>query len=41
MELFYENWQAGQPIPEAFRAAQLKMSEQYSPYEWAAFKLIR
>lgn len=41
MELFYKYWQKGQTIPEAFRKAQLKMSKKYSPFEWAAFKLVR
>lgn len=41
MKLFYTQWQKGKSLPEAFRQAQLKMSKKYSPYEWAAFKLIR
>lgn len=41
METFYKNWLKGTDLPTAFRKAQLAMSEKYSPYEWAAFKLVR
>lgn len=41
MELFYKDWLKGTDLSEAFRKAQLKMSQKYSPYEWAAFKLVR
>jgi CHAT domain-containing protein len=45
MDFFYEAWlQQKQPVPEAFRIAQLRMREMYSkpfqPMAWAGFLLL-
>jgi CHAT domain-containing protein len=40
MKLFYQNCFNGLSISEALRTAQSEMSKKYSPYYWAAFKLL-
>jgi CHAT domain-containing protein len=39
-DIFYNECFAGKSIHEAFRAAQLKMKEKYTPYYWAGFVLL-
>lgn len=41
MELLYKKCLQGIPVAEAFRATQLSMSQQYEPYQWAAFVLVK
>jgi CHAT domain-containing protein len=41
MELFYQNYLAGQEVQTAFKNAQAEMRQRYqNPYYWAAFILI-
>jgi len=40
MTKFYQNWEAGQPLQQAFNQAQASMAKQYPPYCWAGFQLI-
>ncbi len=43
MVYFYEKWLSGETIPDAFKATQEYMKQQYpnDPYSWAAFVLVR
>jgi tetratricopeptide (TPR) repeat protein len=40
MKMFYQNCFKGLSISDALRTAQTEMSKKYSPYYWAAFKLL-
>jgi len=40
MKLFYENCFAGMSVSTALQNAQFTMSKKFSPYYWAAFKLL-
>ncbi|TVR78721.1 MAG: CHAT domain-containing protein [Saprospirales bacterium] len=39
MEVFYTQWISGKSIRNAFRKAQLQLSEKYPPYYWGGFVL--